>query len=155
MRRTLPVLLIATSAHAAKHPRFEPTDLEIERPGISEIDLQVGLVRGPDAWRFVVPDFEIDLGLLDYVELVLDGAYSVEGVDVGKVGPVLFDHQAPENLWPSIRVALGDWHNRSTDSWFALGAQAGPKLPIANGASGIGSDPIGVLVGMSPKLAVW
>lgn len=155
MRRAWPLLLVTTSVHAAKHPRFEPTDLEIEKPGISEIDLQVGPVRGPTAWRFVVPDFELDLGLLDKVELDLDGTYSVEGVDVGKVGPVLFDHAAPDNLWPSVRVALGDWHNRSTDSWFAIGAQAGPKLPIANGASGIGFEGLFLLgVKVDPARAI-
>jgi hypothetical protein len=141
MRRVgLVLILVGQEAGAAKHPRFEPTDLEIEKPGIAEIDLQFGPVRGPNAWRFVVPDFELDLGLLDQVELDLDGTYSLEGVDVGKVGALFFDHQSPDNLWPSVRVALGDWHNRSTDSWFALGIQAGPKIPIATGASGIGFE---------------
>ena len=134
------IVLLAGEARAAKHPRFEPTDLEIEKPGIAEIDLQFGPVRGPTAWRVVVPDFELDLGLLDRIELDLDGSYAIEGFDVGTKGPVLFDHSAPENLWPSVRVALGDWHNRSTDSWFAFGVQAGPKIPIANGASGIGFE---------------
>jgi hypothetical protein len=141
-RALLPIALLAFAhdARAAKHPRFEPTDLEIEKPGTAEVDVQFGPVRGPTAWRVVVPDFELDLGLLDNVELDLDGAYAVEGVDAGKLGPALLDHQAPDNLWPSVRVALGDWHNRSTDRWFALGVQGGPKIPIANGASGIGFE---------------
>lgn len=126
--------MLARQAHAAKHPRFEPTDLEIEKPGTSEIDLQFGGVRGSDRWRAVAPDFELDLGLLDTLELDLDGAYAVQGTT-----------SVPDNLWPSLRVALGDWHNRASDRWFALGAQAGPKLPVARGASGVGFEGLALI----------
>src|ERR1051325_5558745 len=121
-RCLLPLVWVVGIGHAsaAKHPRFEPTDLEVEHPGVAEVDLQMGPVRGTDDWRVVAPDFELDLGLTDAIELDLDGAYAfTTGAD---------------NLWPSIRVALGDWHNRSTDRAWAIGVQAGPKIPLAGGA---------------------
>lgn len=139
--RVLVVLVVvAQPAYAAKHPRFEPTDLEMENPGITEIDLQLGPMRGGSAWRLVVPDFEIDLGILERVELDLDGAYAIEGVPVG--GPVLFDHSLPDNLWPSLKLELADWH----DHTWALGTQLGPKIPLAPNSSGVGFEGL-VLVG--------
>jgi hypothetical protein len=60
-------------------PLFEPTDLEMEEAGVTEVDLQLGAVRGPPGspWRAVLPDFELDLGLLPNLELDLDGAYAI------------------------------------------------------------------------------
>jgi hypothetical protein len=57
-------LSISSSAIAGKHPRFEPTDLELESSGTVQLDLQAGPVRGPDANRVVAADFEIDVGIL-------------------------------------------------------------------------------------------
>jgi len=51
-------------ARARPRPHFEPTDLDLEDTGVLELDLQLGPVRGPDAWRVMLPDFELDLGLL-------------------------------------------------------------------------------------------
>src|SRR5262245_15508566 len=34
-------------------PLFEPTDLELEEPGILELDLQAGVVRGTGPYRAV------------------------------------------------------------------------------------------------------
>lgn len=143
MKRALLLILIAREAHAAKHPRFEPTDLEMENPGISEVDLQVGPVDGQNAWRMVMPDFEIDLGLLDSVELDLDGTYAIEGGN----GRTFFDHQLPDNLWPSVKVAIGHWKNSPQDRAWAMGAQVGPKIPIATNANGVGFEGL-VLFGM-------
>jgi hypothetical protein len=114
------LLGLGATAHAAKHPRFEPTDLELEEPGTAEIDLQLGVVRGQDLWRVVMPDFELDLGLLSKVELDLDGAYAIEDGS----------HQLPDNLWPSVKVGLADW----------IGVQAGPKIPIAPDSHGVGVE---------------
>ncbi|HET9992365.1 MAG TPA: hypothetical protein VFQ65_27725, partial [Kofleriaceae bacterium] len=60
----LAVMLAPALAQANRHPQFEPTDLELEDPGTMELDLQVGFVKGTDAHRLVLPDFEFDLGLL-------------------------------------------------------------------------------------------
>src|SRR5690242_17343954 len=76
----VPALLVCGGvARGRPRPHFEPTDLDLEESGIIELDLQFGPLRGPDAWRVVLPDFELDLGLTSNVELGLDGAYAVEG----------------------------------------------------------------------------
>ena len=131
-------LFAATSAYAGKHPRFEPTDLELENPGTIELDLQLGPMRGPDAWRLVAPDFELDVGILPNIELDLDGAYAVEGGVAG--GPTFFDHSAPENLWLSAKLGIADWHDDATRTGWAIGVQLGPKLPVATDAHGVGFE---------------
>lgn len=138
------LLVLATNAHARKHPRFEPTDLELERAGSLEIDLQLGLIKGRDASRVVVPDFELDLGILSGVELDIDGAYALEGAPSD--GPTLLDHQAPDNLWLSAKLGIADWHDDAMQSAWAIGAQAGPKLPVAADNHGVGVEGL-VLVG--------
>jgi hypothetical protein len=72
-------------------PLFEPTDLEMERTGVLDIDVQVGAIRSPGPWRAVMPDFELDFGLLPYLELDLDGAYAVESPSTGRMASVLRD----------------------------------------------------------------
>lgn len=124
------VLCLATTAHAGKHPRFEPTDLELEDPGTAEIDLQLGVVRGQDLWRVMMPDFELDLGVLSNVELDLDGAYAIEDGA----------HQLPDNLWLSVKLGLADWHDAVAQHAWAIGVQAGPKLPIAPDNHGVGVE---------------
>src|SRR5512146_1538481 len=128
-------MLVPVVARAGKHPRFEPTDLELEDSGTMEIDLQAGPVKGPDAARIVVPDFEIDLGILPGVERDVDGAYGVEGVPGG--APRFLDHAAPENLWLSVKLGLWDHHDADGNAW-AVGVQAGPKLRAATDTHGIG-----------------
>ncbi len=145
MKRLVCVALVgfAGTANAAKHPRFEPTDLELEVPGTTEIDLQLGLVHGPQAWRVVVPDFELDLGLLSNVELDLDGAYAIEG-----------DHQVPDDLWPSVKIGLGDWHDAVAQRAWAIGIQAGPKLPIAPDSHGVGVEGLALMAHVAGRVHV-
>jgi len=67
----LATLLVVGRAHAAgERSRFEPTDLELERGGVLDIDVQVGTFRGDPA-RPIVTDLELDLGLTRGVELEL------------------------------------------------------------------------------------
>jgi hypothetical protein len=139
------VVCASASARAGKHPRFEPTDLELENPGTTEIDLQMGPVKGPDASRIVVPDFEIDLGILPNLELDLDGAYGVEGVPTG--APRFLDHSAPENLWLSVKLGIFDLHEDNGDAW-AGGIQLGPKLPAATDTHGIGFEALALIARM-------
>jgi hypothetical protein len=124
-------------------PLFEPTDLELEDTGVVELDVQVGAVRSQGPWRAVVPDFELDLGLLPWLELDLDGAYAIEGPSVG---PFSFDHAAPDSLWPSAKVGFYDAHDRGTGRALAVGMQVGPKLPVASGAHGLGVESL-LLIG--------
>lgn len=138
------VLLVTEAALARPHVRrhFEPTDLELEDPGTCELDFETGMVRGQDPWRLVAPDFELDLGLTQWLELDLDGAYAIEGAP-GK--PFTFDHESPDPLWPSLKVGLVDLVDEEATRTYALGAQLGPKLATFSGGHGVGVE--GLLLG--------
>ena len=142
MRRAALVLVLAwpVAAHGAR-PRFEPTDLELEDPGTLDIDLQLGPADGQSAWRMVMPDFEVDLGILPELELDVDGAWAWEG------GPSdnFFDHIAPDNLWVSAKLGIADWREADGSSAWALGLQVGPKLPAAPGTSGLGVEGLALI----------
>jgi hypothetical protein len=116
-------------------PRFEPTDLELERSGVLEIDLQAGYVQGVAAGRVLMPDFELDLGLTSSVELDIDGAYAVEG---RSRAPFSLDHPAPDSLWPAAKVGLFSLDGQAIG--LGLGVQLGPKLPVASGSHGVGGE---------------
>ncbi|MFI5306853.1 MAG: hypothetical protein ACHQ53_05865 [Polyangiales bacterium] len=118
-------------------PLFEPTDLELEDPGVLELDLQLGVIQGRGPARFVVPDFELNVGLFANLELDLDGAYAVEGP---RRGPFSFDHAAPDSLWPAAKVGVYDANDRSARTAFAVGFQLGPKLPVAAASHGLGVE---------------
>lgn len=135
---------LSGSALARPHVRrhFEPTDLELETPGTLEIDLQFGFVKSQDPWRFVVPDYEVDLGLTDWLELGIDGAYAVEGAP-GK--SFSLDHPAVDPLWVSLKAELLDIADSSAGRNYALGVQLGPKLPTFPGGRGVGAE--GLLLG--------
>src|SRR3989442_1722448 len=68
-------LLLPTNRVQARRvrPLFEPTDLELEQPGMLEVDLQFGVIRSRGPARVVVPDFEVDVGILPNLELDIDG----------------------------------------------------------------------------------
>ena len=132
-------------ARRGVRPLFEPTDLELESPGVMEIDLQAGGIRSQGPWRAVIPDFELDLGLLRNVELDLDGAYAIEGP---ATGPFAFDHPAPDSLWLSVKLGLLDFEDEGRG--LALGIQGGPKLPAAAGSRGVGFEGL-LLVGVAVK----
>jgi hypothetical protein len=140
------MLALATPmlAHARSlRPLFEPTDLEMEETGVVEVDLQFGGIRSQGPWRIVVPDFEVDVGLLPWLEVDVDGAYAVEGP---AQGPFRFDHAAPDSLWPCLKLGLFDRHDDDTGQSWALGVQLGPKIPVAPGARGVGVEGL-LLVG--------
>ena len=127
----------------AIRPLFEPTDLEMEETGVVEVDLQFGAIRSQGPWRVVVPDFELDVGLLRWLELDLDGAYAVEGPSTG---PFRFDHAAPDSLWPSLKLGIVGVFDEDVGQSWALGSQIGPKIPVAPGSHGIGVEGL-VLIG--------
>jgi hypothetical protein len=142
-------LLAATTglparAGARPRPRFEPTDLEWEETGVAEVDMEFGAIRSPGPWRFVVPDFELDFGIVHNVELDLDGAYAVEGPGTGSFA---FDHAVPDSLWPSVKLGLWGSHDDETGRAQAIGIQVGPKLPVAPGAHGLGFETLFVAGG--------
>ena len=135
-----------TQARAVRR-LFEPTDLELEGQGRAELDLQAGLVRGPDAFRFAVPDLELDVGLLRNLELDLDGALAVEGPDDGGFAFGGDEaHLVYDNVWLAFKCGVLA-ATAAEGTKFALGLQAGPKLPVARGASGVGVEAL-VLAGV-------
>jgi hypothetical protein len=137
----------AAQARRGVRPLFEPTDLELEDPGVSEFDLQVGVIRGQGPWRLVVPDFEIDLGILRNLEFDLDGSYALEAPGPGSFR---FENAAPDNLWPAAKFGIYDWvdegKNADELTAWAVGAQVGPKIPVAPGSHGVGFEAL-TLVG--------
>jgi hypothetical protein len=147
--------LAPASVAAARRirPLFEPTDLDLEDPGVLELDLQFGMARGEDAWRLVVPDFELDLGLWDFLELDIDSAYAIEGRNSASFS---FDHPAPDSLWIAAKLGLFDSRDDGEQSAFALGLQIGPKIPTAPAAHGVGAEAL-ILAGTNLKRThlVW
>ncbi len=137
--------LMSVSAQAVARPvrrLFEPTDLQLEEPGISQVDLQLGLLRGRGPYRLSVPDFEMDLGISRNLEIDLDGAVAIEG---SQDGAFSFGRLAPDNLWTSAKIGLLDFRDQATGTAWAFGLQGGPKLPTARGSRGVGAE--GLLLG--------
>jgi hypothetical protein len=130
-------------------PLFEPTDLEMEQTGVVEVDVQLGAIRSRGPWRAVIPDFELDVGLLPYLEFDIDGAYAIEGPSTGAFS---FDHATPDSLWPSLKFGLFDDHDPESHRSRAIGLQIGPKIPVASGAHGIGVEGIALLGYMVGRL---
>lgn len=133
------MLLGAVTALAVKgaiHHTFEPTDLELEDPGVAQVDLQVGYLRGlPD--RTLAPDLELDLGLTEDVELDVDATLFVVAPDLRVIDA--------ENLWIASKLGLWDSRDRERGTAWALGVQLGPKLPVARGAHGLGYEALALL----------
>lgn len=125
------VLLSAAASARTHRPHFEPTDLELEDTGTAELDLQFGPGFGsPSGTRFLVPDFEFDLGILPNVEVDLDGSFAISGVDGAHPN---LDGEA---LWAAAKLGLFDGGDDSGHR-FAAGLQLGPRLPTV-GTRGIG-----------------
>ncbi len=114
----------------------------MEEAGVVEVDVQLGAIRSRGPWRVVVPDFEIDVGLLPWLELDLDGGYAIEGP---AQGPFVFDHAAPDSLWPCLKLGLFGRQDDAAGQGFAAGWQVGPKVPVAAGSHGIGIETLALV----------
>jgi hypothetical protein len=114
-------------------PFFEPTDLELEEPGVLDIDVQIGGTYGRRAIgnRWVVADVEIDYGLTSSVELGIDAAIGEEDTGAG------VRQWRGESLWPSVKLGLLDATPIGAHA-FAFGVQGGPRIPTVNGGVGAG-----------------
>ena len=131
------VLLGLPRAASAAKPHFEPTDLELQDPGLLEVDLQLGAMRSAGPWRAVLPDAEINLGLSSRVELDVDFAFGFEGAP-GRA--FTFDHVVTDNVWLAAKLGLWDHRDEAAGTAWAFGVQLGPKLPLASGAYGLGYE---------------
>lgn len=114
-----------------RRPHFEPTDLLFEEPGDVEVNMQFGPAFRAGAHRLYLPDFEIDLGLTDNVEIDVDGAFAEDGFDTANSA------FAADPLWPSMKLGFLDVTRTDTQR-FALGAQLGPRVPAGPGMAGVG-----------------
>jgi len=115
-------------------PAFEPTDLDLEDPHTVDLDLQVGIVfrDTPPETRVFAPDFELDYGLNERVELDVDGAISLDQEDGHTTTGV-------DPLWTSVKLGfLSVKDELDPKRVFALGAQLGPRLPTGKGTYGTG-----------------
>ncbi len=130
----LAALACTSQATAApRRPRFEPTDLELEQPGEAELDLQLGPAFGESdgGTRLLLPDFELDLGLLPNLEVDIDGAFSLDHLNEPASRGL-----GGDALWTSLKLGLYDRHEPGRA--FAVGLQLGPRLPVIPGTRGIG-----------------
>jgi hypothetical protein len=134
LRHALLCVLVAFPGAAAARslrPRFEPTDLELEVPGVIELDLQVGFIQSPGPYRLVLPDVELDIGVLPNFEIDIDWTYALEQP---------FDHSTPDHVWLSGKIGLFDHRFAHDGGSLALGVQLGPRLGAAPGARGGGFE---------------
>jgi len=134
-------LLLATSATAHGAPRrrhFEPDDLELEEPGILDLDLQVGPVLGNSASgnHVLLPDFEIGLGLSRNVELDVSGTFTLDRENGQR-------HVTGDSLWIATKLGLLDMRDAQGNAW-AFGIELGPRVPTLD-AAGVGYGALGLL----------
>lgn len=134
------IAFATTSSARPTRPRFEPTDLELERPGTAELDVQLGVSRGTGSSgnRLILPDFEFDLGLFPNVELDIDGAFSIDRFDQRTRA------SAGEALWTAMKLGLFDTRDGDHGTAVAGGLQLGPRVPTID-AHGIGYGALGLL----------
>jgi hypothetical protein len=128
--------VFGTSANALAgktRPLFEPTDLEMQEPGDTELDAQLGVLRDTaGASRLVIPDLELGVGLSRRVEIDLDLTLSIPGFSTSQT--------SVESAWLSSKVGLYSTGDPKVGGAWALGTQFGPKLPSGDGARGVGYE---------------
>ncbi|HYQ28867.1 MAG TPA: hypothetical protein VER04_16660 [Polyangiaceae bacterium] len=134
-------LILVTTSSASGAPRrrhFEPDDLELEQPGILDLDLQVGAVLGSSDLgnHLLIPDFEIGLGLARNVELDVSGTFMLERENGRR-------HVTGNALWIASKLGLLETRDQRGNAW-ALGLELGPRLPTFD-AAGIGYGVLGLL----------
>jgi hypothetical protein len=143
------VLLLAVAANTAARPtrpRFEPTDLDLEDTGVAELDLQFGVTHGDGSSgnRFILPDFEFDLGLTPNVEIDIDGAFGFDRYDQAT------RRYVGEALWTGVKLGFIDVKNDARTRSFALGMQLGPRIATIGDMRGVGYGAL-ALVGLNDR----
>jgi hypothetical protein len=95
-----------------------------------ESNLQVGLLHDAVGNRWLVPEFDIDVGLAPNVEVGLDGTWSYQD-------PF---NRAPDVVWALSKIMVLNEHDAVHDTAWAGGLVFGPKLPIGPGVTGCGYE---------------
>ncbi|MDB4989066.1 MAG: hypothetical protein JWN04_4244 [Myxococcaceae bacterium] len=123
--------------------RFRPGDLDLQEPGELSIETDYGLIYGDgqDGLRVPAPDFDIGLGVLDWLEVNIDSSFSQTQIGSKNAQYV------GEPIWLSGRFDLYSLEDKKTGSSFGLGAQVGPRLPSLHNAQGVGVAGIGLIGG--------
>jgi hypothetical protein len=135
------VLAVPAAATAGPRARFEPTDLELEDPGVLDVDAQLGTfpLRAGDApRRDLVLDWELDLGLAPNVELDVDGATSWYGPSPR--------HRGFDPIWVSSKLGLYAARDERARRALEIGLQIGPRIPLEH-PEGIGYAALALLGG--------
>lgn len=127
--------------------RFEPTDLDLQGPGIVEVDTQLGVISGEDGVRRYVPDFEASVGISTSVELEVDGSFGLDSAS---------KPQFLDNTLLALRLAILDVRDspESKSAW-AAGVQVGPRLPTALGTHGLGVEAIAIAGRTAGKMHLY
>lgn len=139
------VLLSPERAEARRffRARFRPNTLELQDPGQLEIDSEMGGIygNGQDGTRTPAPDFELGLGVLDWLEVNIDSSFSETQLGTQNKQFV------GEPIWLSGRFDVYSFEDKKTGSTFGIGAQVGPRLPNIGNARGVGVAGVGLIGG--------
>lgn len=132
----LPVAVVPLPAQARRlfRARFEVGTLEVEKPGALAIDAELGSIYGDgeDGLRLLLPDFELDLGVTEWLELDIDGGFTLLRLkerDQQWVG---------EPVWSALRFDLYSAEQEHTGRTFGIGLQLGPRWPSVRNVAGVG-----------------
>jgi hypothetical protein len=130
--------------------RFRPSTLELQDVGQLEIDSEMGGIYGDgqDGTRTSMPDFELGLGVLDWLEVNLDS--SLSETQVGTQNKQFVG----EPVWLSGRFDVYSFADTKTGDSFGIGAQVGPRLPNIGNARGVGVAALGLIGGGSQAFNV-
>lgn len=123
---------VSSARATPKLRRFEPDDLELEKPGVLEVDLQMGPMGGDSDGRnrVLLPDFEVSLGLTSSVQLEVDGTFSIDQFDGNH------RHYTGDSLWVATKLGVFDEEDDDHNIW-AIGLELGPRFPTLD-AGGLG-----------------
>ncbi|MET0283842.1 MAG: hypothetical protein ABW352_05210 [Polyangiales bacterium] len=142
------VMLWAARAEArAFRARFDPETLELQQPGNLELNVQAGGLYGDgvDGNRIIVPDLEVDLGIFKWMEVSIDGAFSVTNVATSDVG------LGGDPMWTSARFELLNMKQDNKEhTTFGMGLQVGPRFRTIDNARGVGLGAL-LLIGGGTK----
>jgi hypothetical protein len=129
-------LLSAAPAQARVfRARFDPETLALEKPGNLQVNVQAGGLYGDgiDGSRIILPDFELDLGVLKWLEVSIDGVFTVTNLGTPERGV------GGDPLWTSARFELLNLRRDDQEhTTFGMGLQVGPRFRTIDKARGVG-----------------